>query len=60
MINEVGDNNDFITFEEFLQISEDLETSFNLFDTDGSGLISAAELRQKVTEFGKYASDCQV
>ena len=60
MIKNVGNKDDVITFDEFFQISEDLETSFSIFDTDDNGYISAAELRQKLTEFGLFASDRQV
>ena len=41
-------------------LSEDFETSFNIFDTDGSGQISASKLRQKLTEFDLFPSDRQV
>ena len=60
MIKNVGNNDDVITFDEFFEISEDWDTSFSIFDTDGNGVISAAELRQKLTEFGLFASDHQV
>jgi len=60
MIKNIGNKDDVITFDEFFQISEDLETSFSIFDTDGNGYISAAELRQKLTEFGLFASDRQL
>ena len=60
MIKNVGNNDDVITFDEFFEISEDWETSFNIFDTDGNGQISAAELRQKLTDFGLFATDLQV
>ena len=60
MIKDVGNNDDIITFDEFFEITEDSGTSFSILDTDGSGQISAAELRQKLSEFGKFASDRQV
>ena len=60
MMCQIGNNDDVITFDEFFEISEDCETNFSIFDTDGNGVISAAELRQKLTEFGLFASDHQV
>jgi len=60
MIKNVGNNDDVITFDEFFEISEDWDASFSIFDTDGNGVISAAELRQKLTEFGLFASDHQL
>jgi len=60
MIKDVGNNDDIITFDEFFEITEDSGTSFSILDTDGSGQISAAELRQKLSEFGKFASDRQL
>ena len=60
MIKDVGNKDEVINLDEFFEISENLEASFGIFDTDGNGQISAAELRQKLTEFGKYASDRQV
>ncbi|KAJ8298482.1 hypothetical protein KUTeg_025013 [Tegillarca granosa] len=70
MISEVGaDGNETIDFQEFLcmmsnkgndtQESEDLnmEEAFKVFDKDGNGFISAAELRNVMLNLGEKLTD---
>ena len=54
--NDMLDNGPPTTCQD---LSEDFETSFHIFDTDGSGQISASKFRQKVTEFDLFPSDHQ-
>lgn len=71
MINEVdADGNGTIDFPEFLSLmawkmketdSEDeLREAFKVFDRDGNGLISAAELRHVMTNLGEKLTDEEV
>merc|ERR1712048_659867 len=71
MINEVGaDGNGTIDFPEFLSLmarkmkdtdtEEDLIEAFKAFDRDGSGFISAAELRHVMTNLGEKLTDEEV
>ena len=67
MINEVDAGNGTLDFPEFLslmarkmkdiEIEEDLVQPFKLFDKNGNGLISAAELRHAITIFGEKLID---
>lgn len=65
MINEVdADNNGTIDFPEFLTMmarkmrdtdsEEEIKEAFKVFDKDGNGYISAAELRHVMTNLGVY------
>lgn len=71
MINEVdADGNGTIGFPEFLVMMErkmqdsdsDEETreAFRVFDKDGNGFISAAELRHVMTNLGENLTDAEV
>merc|ERR1712125_189784 len=71
MINEVdADGNGTIDFPEFLSLQarkmkdtdteEELVEAFKVFDRDGSGCISAAELRHVMTNLGEKLTDEEV
>lgn len=71
IINEVDvDGSGTIDFDEFLQMmsrkytEEDLESdireAFRIFDKDGNGIISAAELRHVMTNLGEKLTDDEV
>lgn len=71
MINEVDvDGNGSIDFPEFLSLmarkmrdtdtEEELVDAFRVFDRDGNGLISAAELRHVMTNLGEKLTDEEV
>lgn len=71
MINEVDvDGNGTIDFPEFLSLmawkmrdtdtEEELIDAFKVFDRDGNGLISAAELRHVMTNLGEKLTDEEV
>ena len=71
MINEVdADGNGTIDFPEFLSLmarkmkdtdtEEELIEAFKVFDRDGNGLISAAELRHVMTNLGEKLTDEEV
>jgi calmodulin len=71
MINEVdADGNGTIDFPEFLTLmarkmkdsdtEEELIEAFKVFDRDGNGLISAAELRHVMTNLGEKLTDEEV
>merc|ERR1712232_33441 len=71
MINEVdADGNGTIDFPEFLSLNarkmkdtdteEELIEAFKVFDRDGSGFISAAELRHVMTNLGEKLTDEEV
>ena len=71
MINEVDiDGNGTIDFPEFLSLmarkskevdtEEELIEAFKVFDCDGNGLISAAELRHVMTNIGEKLNDDEV
>lgn len=71
MINEVDvDGNGSIDFPEFLSLmarkmkdtdtEEELVDAFRVFDWDGNGLISAAELRHVMTNLGEKLTDEEV
>ena len=71
MINEVdADGNGTIDFPEFLSLmarkmkdtdtEEELVEAFKVFDRDGNGLISAAELRHVMTNLGEKLTDEEV
>jgi len=71
MINEVDSNEDgIIDFMEFLSLmakkmkdadtEEELTEAFKVFDRDGNGFISAAELRHVMTNLGEKLSDEEV
>ena len=67
IINEVSsnginfiDNGQLVKMMEANDESEDIRTSFSLFDTDGDGQITAAELRHQLTEFKEHITDEQV
>ena len=61
---------DTIIFEEFLKImvvkmkdqesEEEIKEAFKVFDKDGSGTISAAELRHVLTNLGEKLTDNEV
>ena len=70
MINEVDvDGNGTVDFPEFLSLmaremkdtdideDEELIEAFKVFDRDGSGMISAAELRHVMTNYGEKLTD---
>ena len=54
------DNGQLVKMMEANDESEDIRTSFSLFDTDGDGQITAAELRHQLTEFKEHITDEQV
>uniref|UniRef100_A0A8C2MDH7 Calmodulin n=1 Tax=Cricetulus griseus TaxID=10029 RepID=A0A8C2MDH7_CRIGR len=57
MINEVdADGNGIIDFPEFLTMME-IREAFHVFDKDGNGYISAAELRHEMTNLGEKEAD---
>ncbi len=71
MINEVdADGNGTIDFPEFLSLmarkmkdtdtEEELIEAFKVFDRDGNGFISAAELRHVMTNLGEKLTDEEV
>merc|ERR1712217_97942 len=71
MINEVdADGNGTIDFPEFLSLQarkmrdtdteEELIGAFKVFDRDGNGFISAAELRHVMTNLGEKLTDEEV
>jgi len=60
MIKDVNRQKNYITFEQFAKISEDLETVFQLLDIDGDGQISAAEFRHRLNDFNLQGSDSQI
>ncbi|KAI5003268.1 hypothetical protein ZWY2020_030428 [Hordeum vulgare] len=71
MINEVdADGNGTIDFPEFLNLmarkmkdtdsEEELKEAFRVFDKDQNGFISAAELRQVMTNLGEKLSEEEV
>ena len=71
MINEVdADGNGTIDFPEFLRLKpwkmkdtdteEELIEAFKVFDRDGNGFISAAELRHVMTNLGEKLTDEEV
>ena len=60
MIKDLNRHKNYITFEQFAKISEDLETVFQLLDIDGDGQISAAEFRHRLNDFNLQGSDSQV
>lgn len=71
MINEVDvDGNGTIDFPEFLSLmarkmkdtdtEEELVDAFKVFDRDGNGLISSAELRHVMTNLGEKLTDEEV
>nr|AAC68889.1 VU91A calmodulin [synthetic construct] len=71
MINEVdADGNGTIDFPEFLNLmarkmkdtdsEEELKEAFKVFDKNGDGLISAAELKHVLTSIGEKLTDAEV
>ena len=68
MINEIDyDGNGTIDFPEFLSLmvskmkdtdtEEELVEAFKVFNSDGNGLISAAEMRHVMTNLGEKLTD---
>merc|ERR1711948_114238 len=62
MINEVdADGNGTIDFPEFCTLmARKLKEAFRVFDKDGNGFISAAELRHIMTNLGEKLTDEEV
>lgn len=71
MINEVDvDNDGIIDFADFLTMmarkmkdtdsEEEIREAFKVFDRDGNGFISAAELRHVMTSIGEKLTDEEV
>ncbi|XP_028622425.1 calmodulin-alpha-like [Grammomys surdaster] len=71
LINEVdGDRNGTIDFQEFLTMvarkmkdtdsEEEIREAFRVFDKDGNGYLSAAELNHVMTNFGEKLTDKEV
>ena len=71
MIREIDtDKNDSIDFNEFLQLmrkrmrdtdtEEELVEAFKVFDRDGNGLISHAELKMVMKQIGEKYDDDQI
>jgi calmodulin len=71
MVNEVdADGNGTIDFPEFLTMmarkmkdtdsAEEIKEAFKVFDKDGNGYISAAELRHIMTNLGEKLTDEEV
>jgi len=73
MVNELSSNHssELISFSEFLSMAsryiksptdteEELREAFRVFDRDGSGFISAAELRHIMTHLGEKLSEEEV
>merc|ERR1711953_1289604 len=71
MINEVDcETNGSIDFHEFLSVmdrkmkdsetEEEIREAFSVFDKDGNGFISAAELRHVMTNLGEKLTDEEV
>ncbi|KAF9296233.1 hypothetical protein BGZ74_010417 [Mortierella antarctica] len=71
MVNEVdADGNGTIDFPEFLTMmarkmkdtdsEEEIKEAFKVFDKDGNGFISSAELRHVLTNLGERLSDAEV
>merc|ERR1711865_79189 len=62
MINEVdADGSGTIDFPEFLNLmARKMKEAFKVFDKDGNGFISAAELRHVMTNLGEKLTDEEV
>ncbi|KIW42932.1 uncharacterized protein PV06_06430 [Exophiala oligosperma] len=71
MINEVDiDNSGAIDFDEFIKMmsttvkahhfADETRAAFNVFDKDGSGTISADELRQVMKSIGENLTDAEI